>query len=54
MTTLIIGSTFATTFSSQLNVGWHIHIVNFSVSFWNKFEKVDWRFVLRIGATIVI
>jgi hypothetical protein len=52
--TLIVGSTFVTTFSPWLNVGLYIRVTNFGVTFQNKFEKRDWGFVLRVGATTII
>jgi hypothetical protein len=52
--TLIVGSTFVTTFFPCLNVGSYIHIVNFGVTFKNKFERSDWGFVLKVGATTII
>jgi hypothetical protein len=29
-------------------------MVNFGVTFKNKFERSDWGFMLKVGATIVI
>ncbi len=52
--TLIVGSAFVTTFPPWLNVGLYIRVINFGVTFQNKFEKGDWGFVLRVGATTVI
>jgi len=52
--TFTIGATFVTTFSPCLNVGSFIQVQNFIVTFQNRFEKGDWSFVLRVGATIMI
>ncbi len=43
-----------TTFSPRLNVDSFIRVQNFGVTFQNKFEKGDWSFVLKVGATIMI
>jgi hypothetical protein len=51
---LTIGSIFVSTFPPPLNVGSFIRVLNFEVTFRNKFERRDWKFVLRVGATIVI
>ncbi len=45
---------FVTTFFLRLNVRSYIWIINFGVTFKTKFEKSDWGFLLRVGATIVI
>jgi hypothetical protein len=37
---LTVGFAFVTTFSPHLNVGSYIQIVNFNVTFRNKFERV--------------
>jgi hypothetical protein len=37
---LTVGFAFVTTFSPRLNVGSYIRIVNFNVTFRNKFERV--------------
>jgi hypothetical protein len=39
--TLIIESSFATSFSPCLNIGGFVHISNFGVTFCKKFEKGD-------------
>ncbi len=41
-------------FSLCFNVESYIRIVNFGVTFKNKFEKSEWGFMLKVGATIVI
>jgi hypothetical protein len=41
-------------FISSLNVGSFIQIQNFGVTFWNKFEKGNWSFVLKVGTAIMI
>ncbi len=43
-----------TTFSPRLNVGYFIRVQNFGVTFQNNFEKDDWSFVLKVGATVMI
>jgi len=52
--TFIVGVVFVTTFSPCLNFGSFIQIQNFGVTFQNKFEKSDWSFVLKVGATTMI
>jgi hypothetical protein len=52
--TLIVRATFVTTFSPCFNVGSFIQVQNFGVTFWNKFEKGDWSFVLKFGTTTMI
>jgi len=42
------------TFSACLNVRSFIWVQNFGLTFWNIFEKGDWSFVLRVGATTMI
>jgi len=51
---LTIGSSFVSTFFLHLNVGSFIWVINFGVTFRNKFERGNWEFVLIVGATIVI
>jgi len=51
---LIVRATFVTTFSPCFNVGSFIQVQNFGVTFWNKFEKGDWSFVLKFGTTTMI
>jgi hypothetical protein len=51
---LIVGSVFVTIFFPWLNVGLYIWVTNFGVTFQHKFEKGDWGFVLKVGATTVI
>ncbi len=46
---LTIGSTFVTTFSPCLNVGFYIQIISFGVTFINKFERGDWGLDFRVG-----
>jgi hypothetical protein len=52
--TLIFDLAFVTTFFPQLNVGLYIRVTNFGVTFWNKFEKGDWGFVLKVGGITLI
>ncbi len=52
--TLIVGIAFMLTFSPHLNVRSFIWVQNFGLTFWNKFEKGDWSFVLKVGATTMI
>jgi hypothetical protein len=52
--TLTIGSNFVSTFSSRLNVGSFIWVLNFKVTFINTFERGDWEFVLKVGAPTII
>lgn len=52
--TLIIRSIFVSTFSPHVNVGSFIHVLNFRVTFRDKFERGNWEFVIRVGVTIVI
>jgi hypothetical protein len=49
--TLIVGSAFVTTFFHHFNVGLNIKIVNFGVTFKNKFEKGYWGLMSRVGTT---
>ncbi len=42
------------TFSPRFNVGSFIWVHNFGLTFWNKLEKGDWSFVLRVDATTMI
>jgi hypothetical protein len=51
---LTIGSSFVSTFFLHLNVGSFIWVINFGVTFRNRFERGNWEFVLIVGATIVI
>jgi hypothetical protein len=51
--TLIIGSSFVSTFSPRLNVGSFIRVLNFEITFKNRFKRRDWEFILRVGATTV-
>jgi hypothetical protein len=51
---LTIGSIFVSTFSPSLNVGSFIWVLNFGVTFRNKFERGNWEFLLRVGAIIAI
>ncbi len=51
---MTIESNFVYAFSFCLNVGSFIRVFNFGVSFKNKFEKGDWKFVLKVGVTTVI
>jgi hypothetical protein len=50
----IVGIAFVMTFSPSFNVGSFIRVQNFKVTFQHKFEKGDWSFVLKVGATIMI
>jgi hypothetical protein len=52
--TLTIGSSLVSTFFPHLNVGSFIRVFNFEVTFRNKFERANWEFVLRVGATTII
>jgi len=52
--TLTLGSNFVSTFSFHLNVGSSIWVLNFRVNFKNTFERGDWEFILRVGATTII
>jgi hypothetical protein len=49
-----VGSNFVSTFSLCLNVGSFIQVLNYKVNFKNRFERGDWEFVLRVGATTII
>jgi hypothetical protein len=51
---LSIKSNFVYTFSPHLNVWSFIQVFNFGVTFKNVFERGDWNFLLRVGATTVI
>jgi hypothetical protein len=51
---LTIRSNFVSTFSPHLNVGSFIWVLNFRVTFINKFERRKWEFVLIVWATIII
>ncbi len=51
---LTIRSNFVSTFSPYLNVGSFIWVLNFKVTFINKFERRNWEFVLIVGATTII
>ncbi len=52
--TLIVESSFISTFCPYINVGSFIHVLNFGVTFKNRFERGDQEFVSRVGVTIVI
>jgi hypothetical protein len=54
MTTLIVGSKLVFTISLHMNVGSFIWVLNFGVTFRNRFERKDWGFVLGIKVTIDI
>jgi hypothetical protein len=47
-------SNFVLTISPRLNVTSFIHVLNFGVTFRNRFEKKDWEFVLKVGAITII
>jgi len=51
---LTIGSSFVSSFFLHLNLGSFIWVIDFGVTFRNKFERGNWEFVLIVGATIVI
>jgi len=51
---LTIRSNFVYTFSPCLNVWSFIQVLNFGVTFKNLFERGDWNFLWRVGATTVI
>ncbi len=42
------------TFMNLLNVGAFVQIFNFFVMFKTKFQEVDWKCFLKVGASIVI
>jgi hypothetical protein len=46
--TLTITSNFVSTLSPHLTVGSFIRVLNFRVTFINKFEKGNWEFVLIV------
>jgi hypothetical protein len=51
---LNVGSNFVSTFSPCLNVTSFIWVLNFGVTFRNRFERGDWELVLKVGAIIII
>jgi hypothetical protein len=51
---LSIRSNFVYTFSPHLNIWSFIRVLNFGVTFKNMFERGDWKFLLKVEATIII
>jgi len=51
---LTIGSNFVSTFSPCLNVGSFICMLNFEVTFRNRFKRGGWEFVLKVGTITIL